>query len=710
MGYVSSASSVYLDVHLTNYGRGVVLSGDLKNRIVKFGLSDGDIDYRLPTNTGHTATSQGGLLPDVTGNHVDCASGVNDGFKMSSKLHQVTTPADPGEQTAQVVVGIDKDLTGTKTYYSDSEVEVYIHDYYVLCKLLSHLYAEDHTLLYNSLGGGGSSTYGNFQNAFLSSFSANSSISSGTWKKETIKTALELVGSKYRGQFVDFWDCIKVNYSNLGLVEEKISITSSNQTYMNNAAAVSGRLALESKNCNNSQYLTDQKGYNSGLLYNIKGNNDGVSVSPFTLAFSHGENGKKGAGAAGIGFTTTEFGYLVLGKGVAWGSSPDSATGGYKSYPATFSNYTTATNYDKKKYFLGFVHPVEFENAPEFDGTIATTSSVNIPVKGYDEQDNQTKTTYQIVSTVLPALKYGFTKPPTAPIITADDKIKTSAEKLIHEYEQSFSNSTNSTQLSNFYYPIKESRASTVKEVINLNKYKWATTNMPEYHQSTYTDNALDTFSLLGTNLEYTNVTKSGYKIGVEGETSPSIQALYSLNSEDVKQGKHYYNWFGRMMITGDEFFRALYQNYDLGNASFPTITSQYSARTGTAGVSQLDDFNIKIPMEFKIYSEDNPQALPATCKVTIVYNKRAAQQSIGYSGFSDFSSSDPNVPYWRIYDRTIPVGATTYNDRKPRFYGEDGENINAYTSDPTQVSTTGNKDTGKRIFRKVLAGGTVIQ
>ena len=92
MGFVSSASSVYLDVHLTNYGRGVVLSGDLKNRIVKFGLSDGDIDYRLPTNTGHTATSQGGLLPDVTGNHVDCASGVNDGFKMSSKLHQVTTP------------------------------------------------------------------------------------------------------------------------------------------------------------------------------------------------------------------------------------------------------------------------------------------------------------------------------------------------------------------------------------------------------------------------------------------------------------------------------------------------------------------------------------------------------------------------------------------------------------------------------------------
>jgi hypothetical protein len=29
----------------------------------------------------------------------------------------------------------------------------------------------------------------------------------------------------------------------------------------------------------------------------------------------------------------------------------------------------------------------------------------------------------------------------------------------------------------------------------------------PQYHQSTFTDHAMDTFSLLGTNLEYTNGT-----------------------------------------------------------------------------------------------------------------------------------------------------------------------------------------------------------
>ena len=40
------------------------------------------------------------------------------------------------------------------------------------------------------------------------------------------------------------------------------------------------------------------------------------------MAFSSGEKStKKGAGPAGLGFTTTEFGYLVLGGGVNWGNN-----------------------------------------------------------------------------------------------------------------------------------------------------------------------------------------------------------------------------------------------------------------------------------------------------------------------------------------------------------------------------------------------------
>ena len=707
MGFVSSASSVYLDVQLTNYGRGVVLSGDLTTRITKFGLSDSDIDYRLPINTGHTTTSQGGLIPDVSGNHVGCVSGVNDGFKSSSHIHQTVSPRDKGKQDVQVVVGIDKDLTGNKTYYSNVDVEVYMHDFYALCKLLSHVYAEDHKLLYESLGGGGSSTYTQFNDTFLTSFSSTSSIASGTWSNGSIKSALEMLDNKHRGQFVDFWDCVSVNYPNLGLVEEKVSITSSDQTYMNNAAAVTGRLSLRSVTTAGLNYQTVQKTYGSGLQ-TLKANTIGVSTSPFTLAFSSGEkSSKKGAGPAGIGFTTTEFGYLVLGGGVNWGSNSSLNTG-YKYYPSTFPTGTDGYNnmgYDKTKYFLGFVHPVEFENAPELTKQVPTGLGQPITVKGYDEQDTQASQTYGMVKTVLPSLKYAITKPPLAPLGNKDDEER--INKISNLYEQSYdnSNTSSSKQYSNFYYPIKANRADEIKELIQTQ-----TSLIPQYHQSTFTDHTIDTFSLLGSNLEYTNVTKGSNMLGVGGNTVPSVEKLYTINSTDVKNGKHYYNWFGRMMIEGDKFFKAVGDNHNHGNTTFPTHVSQYSARTGTQGsADEIDDFNIKIPMEFKIYSDENSKALPATCKVTLIYNKRAAKQSIGYSGFSDFGSGDPHVPYWRVYDRTIPVGASAYNDRKPRFYGENGETINAYTSDPTDVTTAGNATTGKRIFRKVLAGGTVI-
>jgi len=701
MGFVSSASSVYLDVQLTNYGRGVVLSGDLKTRISKFSLSDNDVDYRLPTNTGHTVASQAGLIPDVSGNHVDCASGVNDGFNCSSYLHQTVSPKDLGEEDVQVVVGIDKDLTGNKTYYSNVEVEVYMHDYYALCKLLSHVYAEDHKLLYENLGGGGNSTYTQFNDTFLTSFSSTSAIAAGNWSKKTIKSALEMVDNRHRGQFVDFWDCVNVSYPNLGLVEEKISITSSDQIYMNNAAALTGRLSLRTNSNTGGDYKTIQKTYSSGIQ-SLKGNTMGVSTSPFTVAFSSGEKSvKQGAGPAGIGFTTTEFGYLVLGGGVNWGSSS-----GYKYYPSTFPEYSTEYAYDTTKYFIGFVHPVEFENAPELTREMPTGLGRPVTVKGFDEQDTKAQNTYGVVKTVLPTLKYAITQPPIAPNTNDEDDEK--INKVSNLYEQSYNNSNSSAskKFSNFYYPIKGDRADNIKELI-----KTGMPTIPEYHQSTFTDHTMDTFSLLGTNLEYTNVTVGTNMVGVGGNTVPSVEKLYTINSEDVKNGKHYYNWFGRMMIEGDKFFKAIADNYNNGNTTFPTHVSQYSAKTGTVGsAEEIDEFNVKIPIEFKLYSQENPKALPATCKVTIVYNKLAAKQSIGYSGFSNFATGDPHVPYWRVYDRTIPGGATTYNDRKPRFYGENGETINAYTSDPTDVTTDGNSTTGKRIFRKVVAGGTVIQ
>ena len=709
MGFVSSASSVYLDVHLTNYGRGVVLTGDLKTAISQFSLSDIDIDYRQPVSTGHTVTSQGGLLPDITGNHANCATGVNDGFKCSSLVHQTPTQST-AKGHPQVVVGIDKDLNGNVVYYSDVEIEVYMHDYYALCKLLAQMYSEDHQILYNPYQG---TTFTEQQNAFINSFSATSSISSGTFGKALITQALQNLKTKKRGQFVDFWDEVKVNYPGIGKTVENINITSSNQTYMNNAAAITGRLALEGQGCGvNNNYDTEQKyaAINEGLLSSTN-----IGNSPFTLAFSHSWSGnapKKGAGPAGIGFTTTEFGYLVLGNSIDWASAQYK----YKTYAGIFGNYSVG-DYDVNKHFLGFVQPSEFENAQATNYTVNDSTGYGISVVGYGSPASPTyNQTYQRVDVVLPSLKWGITTPPPAPIFDGEDNTNQGLQELGDFGYRGSSDPSTQTTWSNLYYPIKESRATTVKENIDLTLFNFTpgNTTIPEYHQSTYTNNADDTFALLGTNFEYTNMLTPN---GVNGTTTPSVEGLWGITGVDVERGKHYYNWYGRMMITGDEFFRSLYQNYNLGNSAFPTYTSQYSARTDASGTAEeIDDFNIKIPMEFKIHSSDSPSVAPATCTVTLVYNKRAAKQSVGYSGFSDFASNDPKVPYWRIFDKTIPEDtdavhtvAGTYNNIRARFYGEDGENIAAYTTDPTQVTTDGNLTTGKRIFRKVVAGGTVV-
>ena len=48
MGFISSGTSttdIKLDIHLTNYGRGLVITGNVYSEISKFGLCDIDTDY-----------------------------------------------------------------------------------------------------------------------------------------------------------------------------------------------------------------------------------------------------------------------------------------------------------------------------------------------------------------------------------------------------------------------------------------------------------------------------------------------------------------------------------------------------------------------------------------------------------------------------------------------------------------------------------------
>jgi len=80
MGYVTKASVLYLDLHMTERGRKLLLEGSLSDSIVKFALGDTDVDYRNPLQL------LSGEVPDVTGAHNNCIFGVNSGYDVKYKL------------------------------------------------------------------------------------------------------------------------------------------------------------------------------------------------------------------------------------------------------------------------------------------------------------------------------------------------------------------------------------------------------------------------------------------------------------------------------------------------------------------------------------------------------------------------------------------------------------------------------------------------
>jgi hypothetical protein len=118
-----------------------------------------------------------------------------------------------------------------------------------------------------------------------------------------------------------------------------------------------------------------------------------------------------------------------------------------------FPDYSNSLNYDTTKYFLGFVQPVEFENAPELDTTITIQGGASINVKGFDQQDQSQKLHMVWLKQSYQHLKYATTKPPIAPRL--DKETDEAINKVSNLYEQSYDNTNTLKNLSNFYYPIK---------------------------------------------------------------------------------------------------------------------------------------------------------------------------------------------------------------------------------------------------------------
>ena len=134
MGYVTSASTTYLDLHMTMAGRKLLLQGSLSDTITQFAIGDTDVDYR-----NATGVLPAGYVPDVTGSHLNCIFGVNDGYDIKRKLEYVlgqTTLNQTVAQTGQIVSAF-KNSSGTLEYASDANVTFYVADMFTGLKALA---------------------------------------------------------------------------------------------------------------------------------------------------------------------------------------------------------------------------------------------------------------------------------------------------------------------------------------------------------------------------------------------------------------------------------------------------------------------------------------------------------------------------------------------------------------------------------------------
>ena len=155
MGYITKATNVYLDLHMTNAGRKLLLQGSLADNIIKFALGDTDVDYRnaLPLASGE--------VPDVTGEHLNCIFGVNEGYDIKRKLEYVLGQASNMPSLTPVgslVSGFrDASAGGQMDYSTDATVNFYVADMFTSLKAMAMT-----QIPYHSWNGLTASTFTNY--------------------------------------------------------------------------------------------------------------------------------------------------------------------------------------------------------------------------------------------------------------------------------------------------------------------------------------------------------------------------------------------------------------------------------------------------------------------------------------------------------------------------------------------------------------------
>ena len=365
MGFATSASSVTLNLQLTDFGRErIIRAGNLTNLFSKFAISDSDIDYR---NTQAHTTSQNGFIPGVTGQKTTFRTAINDGYKMRDIIwHSPQSTSVVSTPTKFLAMGM-KQQNGTVKYYRDTVViDFYVHDLFVFYKLLSSRYVANHKDIL--------STSPTTIEALVKTYYNN---------KLNLETKGDYLGflermSEYGiGTYAEIWDSIKVYDGTKLNVEPVRLISEKDYDYYNSLVLAGG--AFIRNNANGNETGLEFDGTN---LKGIK------QASPFSLFFTPGLNNSnngyiRGTGAACLGLGAFDWGYLNCGGINSWNQT------GSVPYPQFIMNNTlngwTDVPSDMKNTHLGWIPTVDMES------TIQIEKLTN---KGYDN-----------ISTTIPAAR-----------------------------------------------------------------------------------------------------------------------------------------------------------------------------------------------------------------------------------------------------------------------------------------------------------------
>ena len=311
MGYISAQTATTLTIQLTEQGRQLMLStGSFISLFDKFGISDGSIDYRNTQAHGDSSSTannsaQLGYLPDVTGQDSNYKNSVSNGYTINNAIWQ--TPESNkvfNRDKKYVSIGVRGTDNLVKYYRNEVDIDVYLSDYYVLCKLLASKYIDDHKDILSSAAT-------TISTAMTSYFENTLNIRNNS----EYLNFLNQLSEHGIGQYIDYVDSVKI-YDGTNFSTGSMKLVPLKDSSYYNALAMAGGAFMN-------------RGQHTGIEFtgtNLKGLK---LPSPFSLVFSPGldENGTRylrGAGKYGIGFAAFDVGYLNCGGATTWNQNGES--------------------------------------------------------------------------------------------------------------------------------------------------------------------------------------------------------------------------------------------------------------------------------------------------------------------------------------------------------------------------------------------------